>query len=330
MKIKLLFLFSCILIVLSSKAQCTLTAKCTGGNWDAASTWTATGCAGGITVPGDAMTIIIPACAIVDVNINSPSYNNIDIFVYGTLNFGNGQKLNMCPGKVQVFAGGQLTGGTPGSKINICGETVWNGGTTTSGPITFGGGTTLPVELLYFSAVVNDNSPQVELSWSTASETNNNYFTVEKSKDVLNFEEVLTIVGAGNSSSIIDYFDLDNSPFVGISYYRLKQTNFDGKSSYSGIVPVEYNPKGDPSISLFPNPTGVNSKAYLELTSFDGMDVLVVLRDITGREIYSKVVVSAENNELVAIDPEGKLAKGTYLVTASNANKLYSKRLIVR
>ena len=62
----------------------------------------------------------------------------------------------------------------------------------------------------------------------------------------------------------------------------------------------------------------------------EGEEVLVVLRDITGRELFSKVVISSSNNELVALDPEGKIAKGSYLITASSSNKFYSENLIVK
>lgn len=199
---------------------------------------------------------------------------------------------------------------------------------TTGGTATVTCLTALPVELLSFNAHLNND--KVDLAWTTATETNNDYFTIQKSKDALTFEDVFVVDGAGNSSAIINYFDIDNNPYSGISYYRLMQTDFDGHSAFSNIVPVEYNPNGESSISLFPNPSDANSTAYLELNQFDGQEILVVLRDVTGRELYSKVVISQSNNELVALNKDGKLDKGVYLITASSANKLYSKRLIVK
>ena len=62
----------------------------------------------------------------------------------------------------------------------------------------------------------------------------------------------------------------------------------------------------------------------------NGQEVLVVLRDIAGNEVYSKLVISSTDKEIIALDPEGKLAKGTYLVIASSENKFYSKKLIVK
>ena len=186
----------------------------------------------------------------------------------------------------------------------------------------------LPIELMSFNAIIN--ADHVDLTWETATETNNNFFTIEKSKDGVNFEKVIDVNGAGNSTSPINYMDIDPNPFTGISYYRLKQTDFNGQHTYSNIVPVAYNPNGDPSITLFPNPTDSETGASVALNQLNGQEVLVVLRDISGKEVYSKVVITGSDKEIVALDPEGKLAKGTYLVIASSENKFYSKKLIVK
>jgi len=94
----------------------------------------------------------------------------------------------------------------------------------------------MPVQLIGFNAFAQDGI--VELSWATASETNNDYFTIEKSKDLLTWNSLIPIKGAGNSYNILNYFQTDNHPFPGRSYYRLKQTDFDGKYSYSDIKSV--------------------------------------------------------------------------------------------
>lgn len=101
---------------------------------------------------------------------------------------------------------------------------------------------TLPIELLEFNAKRNDR--YVDLTWQTASETNNNYFTVEKSIDGLNFSSIGNLSGAGNSSSVLSYKLIDSSPTQDrISYYRLKQTDYDGTFTYSDIVSVKPNVK---------------------------------------------------------------------------------------
>lgn len=183
----------------------------------------------------------------------------------------------------------------------------------------------LPIELLSFDAIMNDK--HVDITWATATEINNDYYTIEKSKDGINFETSSIVDAAGNSVSLINYKDVDTNPFEGISYYRLKQTDFNGTFSYSKIVSVNYTLSND-GISVFPNPT--DGEININIKDLEGKEVLVVIRDITGKECFSKVIISQENLQLIAVDSEQKLAAGTYIVTASTSNKLYSKKIIVK
>ncbi|PKR80526.1 hypothetical protein CW751_09125 [Brumimicrobium salinarum] len=91
----------------------------------------------------------------------------------------------------------------------------------------------LPIELISFSADESAFKNQVDLNWSTASEKNNDFFTLEKSTNGKDWELLKTLNGAGNSTHTLKYRWTDQSPYSGISYYRLKQTDFDGKFSYS-------------------------------------------------------------------------------------------------
>lgn len=97
-------------------------------------------------------------------------------------------------------------------------------------------GNYLPIELIFFKATQQGNG--VNLSWATASEQNNDYFTVERSCDGLIWEQVLTQNGAGTSIHRLDYWANDFRPIHGLSYYRLKQTDYDGQFSTSNIVSV--------------------------------------------------------------------------------------------
>lgn len=187
---------------------------------------------------------------------------------------------------------------------------------------------TLPIELTSFEAHLNGS--KVQLKWVTASETNNDYFTLEKSKDGSSFSEIAQIKGAGNSSSMINYMETDYNPYNGISYYRLKQTDYNGVATYSNTVPVEYHPTGDFSMSIFPNP-GELKDIKLQLSAAKGQEILVVVRDLTGRELYSKIVIiETANGQIEAIDNNHTIAPGVYLVTASSNNAIYSQRLIIK
>lgn len=94
----------------------------------------------------------------------------------------------------------------------------------------------LPVELSEFKAKKVDQS--VELIWSTASEKDNSYFTVERSVDALSWESIYTIAGHGSSNTPYNYSIFDSSPKNGISYYRLKQIDKDDRFSYSKILSI--------------------------------------------------------------------------------------------
>jgi len=183
----------------------------------------------------------------------------------------------------------------------------------------------LPIELIDFNAVKNDN--KVDLFWSTATETNNDYFVVEKSKNGIDFEQLSTVKGAGNSINTIEYADVDYNSYQGISYYRLKQVDFSGKFSYSKIATVNFNLTSS-SMTVFPNPT--DGPINLALNNLENKEVLIVVRDILGKEFYTKVKIVEDSEAIVALDMESKLAPGTYIVIATSDNSLFSQTVIVK
>lgn len=149
-----------------------------------------------------------------------------------------------------------LNGGTTGSIDPGTGTVITSAIVTAFSPFTLASkGITnpLPVELLSFDAKHNGNI--VEVTWTTASEWNNDYFTVEHSKDGMQFDEVTRVDGAGNSSTVINYSATDYEPYGNTSYYRLKQTDFDGQYKYSEIIAVESCRDGlTENLTIYPNP----------------------------------------------------------------------------
>lgn len=110
----------------------------------------------------------------------------------------------------------------------------------------------LPVGLLNFDVFVNGK--QVSISWKTAAETNNDYFSIEKSTDGESWELVEIVKGAGNSPTILDYNTIDREPLTGRSFYRLKQTDYDGAFTYSKTQEIHYDDSNNISVEVFPNP----------------------------------------------------------------------------
>lgn len=190
----------------------------------------------------------------------------------------------------------------------------------------------LPIELLSFSAKLNFHQ-QVDLQWITATETNNDYFTVERSADGFAFEGIITTKGAGNSTSAITYDKIDYSPLSGLSYYRLKQTDFDGKFSYSQIVPIEYT-ETVRDFTLYPNPVIRNGSDNITF-QLEGLvkdsSVLLVLRDVLGKEFYSKIILTDNiGNIKLAIESSEPIPAGIYIISATSNNQLMSKKVIIQ
>lgn len=97
-------------------------------------------------------------------------------------------------------------------------------------------GSPLPIELIEFTAACGNDA--VQLNWSTATETNNDYFSVERSTDAENWREIGTVTGAGNSQRLTQYEFLDPERGATARYYRLQQFDLDGTSTYSSIAAV--------------------------------------------------------------------------------------------
>ena len=140
---------------------------------------------------------------------------------------------------------------------------------------------TLPVDLLYFNAVAQGEN--VMLEWVTASETNNDYFLVERSDDLENWYNVIMTEGQGNSSVLVYYNEIDEDPFAGANYYRLTQFDFDGSNAESDIVTVYVNRKAD--YVVYPNP----ASDYLRIKGAgefsEDPNVNINLFDIRGNRI---------------------------------------------
>lgn len=198
-----------------------------------------------------------------------------------------------------------------------------------------GSGEALPIELLSFDAELNGD--QVDLTWTTATETNNEYFTIEKTKDFENYEIVTTVPGAGNSNSMQNYSAIDYDPCEGISYYRLKQTDFDGKYEYSDHVSVEYVKTIDsyarnPVFNIYPNPAQDGTSIFISIKEFEeDSEVLIVVHNILGEMLYSKVVITdSQGYAIEAIDLHNRLSPGMYVIVGTSKDQYYSKKLIIK
>ena len=190
----------------------------------------------------------------------------------------------------------------------------------------------LPVELLSFTAVRDGNS--TVLTWVTGAEINNESFTIERSLDGVNFEEIGYVRGAGNSYAEIDYMEYDYSPGAGVNYYRIKQTDFDGTVSYSFVLQVDLNTESATNLeaAVFPNPVKNGERIFVNIVNNgDEKEVLIVMRSPLGQEVFSKFIVVEEYGNVVsAIDVQGRVAPGVYIITGSSDQRLFQKKIVIK
>lgn len=176
----------------------------------------------------------------------------------------------------------------------------------------------LPIELLSFSAIAEQT--EVKLTWSTASELNNNFFTVQRSQDVEKWQDVIEISAAGNSNERIDYETTDRLPFTGVSYYRLKQTDFDGQYTYSGVRRVDLIQAFQLKVS--PNPS---SGTFRITTGFEIFSENVRLINTLGQNIPIKLQTDSSS---VFVD-SGSISPGIYILQVNRGYWRQSVRVVI-
>lgn len=177
----------------------------------------------------------------------------------------------------------------------------------------------LPVELEEFDAVAKDKS--VLLYWETASEKNNDYFIVEKSKDGIVWEWVEEVEGAGNSQTSLSYATIDDRPFYGTSYYRLKQIDYDGTFTYSSIKAVSIEERSNKALSVYPNPT----TAQLTVEGEEAELASVQVFNTMGQEVTSSVVVQSRREQSLVLNLTN-LANGIYFLKTATITRRIQKQ----
>ncbi|MCO6500759.1 MAG: T9SS type A sorting domain-containing protein [Vicingus serpentipes] len=186
------------------------------------------------------------------------------------------------------------------------------------------GSASLPIELLYFNAIMDGKV--VKLNWTTTAEINNDYFTIQRTQDGFIYTEIGTIAGAGNSNTILNYREVDQYPLSGISYYRLKQTDFDGNYTYSKLVAVELAPKGSLFIDyVYLDHDNNNLEYYFSYNHNKPLSVDIL--DVSGKVIYSETISTNNSNNVKAISLSN-ISQGVYLLRLSDGVNSKVKKFI--
>jgi hypothetical protein len=335
-KLQLPFILLIVVFINSLKLQAQNT--CTtvqNGNWNVTSTWN---CDPSVANPptgswsnGSILTINHDITIPNNTTINLSTSGTTEIRLNGSISFGANAKLILPSGAKIIFApGATITAqnNSNGTLIEIGGNGVWGrncqddgcSNDELTGPGTLDENSNplnpLPIELISFTA--NPQGKNVLLSWATASELNNDYFTLEKSRNGKEFEVLTKVDGNGTTHIRTDYQFTDQNPFLGLSYYRLRQTDYDGTSETFPAVGVLFT--ASDQFSVFPNPikdqtlgikiSGRQKNEILELNMFN----------LQGRLILKQQFVADALGYLdTTLDAGQQLDKGAYILELVSA-----------
>lgn len=179
-----------------------------------------------------------------------------------------------------------------------------------------------PISLLKFEA--EKLAEKVKISWTTATEMNNDKFIIERSADGKEFAAVAELKGAGNSKEINAYELIDENPLKGTSYYRLTQVDFDGRSESFAPVAVKMNAKNLELHAWTANEGTINLNVY----SPSSTNTEIIIRDLSGRTIVSEKVTLVEGYQQLNIDAN-ILSSGIHFIQLMNAEGVVMKKLVL-
>lgn len=229
-----------------------------------------------------------------------------------------------------------LKGLTSGTEYDIV-VTAVDGSNLESNPsntasFTTGGESPLPIELISFSGKAGNG--MVKLTWTTGSEKNNDFFTIERAVNDKFFKEIGTLEGAGTSVSEKSYAYTDDFPPSGTLFYRLKQTDFNGDFEYSNIISIKYPNASDKNLLLhnlvlYPNPTSSeNINLKLEGEYPKGNASLRII-DLLGNTLFNYHFETDSLAKGLKIHTNRKITPGIYIVIIEHADKVNKVKLII-
>lgn len=247
-----------------------------------------------------------------DLSINSNGGNGGDVThgaIHGAGGGGGQGAIIFTDAQPTVNTSVENLPGSGGSNCFSCGDAENGAGTDGDGIIT-DLINPLPVELLDF--IVFQEINQVDIHWITASEINNDYFEVQRSVDGFSWSTIGIIDGQGNSNNYTEYTFVDDAPLLGISYYRLKQLDFDGTFDFSDIEAVNFI--NEKPISIYPNPADneITIRFYTEEY------VTIEVFNLMGQKVNPKINRNASSIKLNTSD----LENGVYYFRIQKPGKI--------
>lgn len=190
--------------------------------------------------------------------------------------------------------------------------------------------TPLPVELISFEAKAQ--TKQVELNWTTSTERNNKLFEIERSENGIDFKNINIVNSKANQGiryTPINYNAYDEDPIDGVSYYRLKQIDYDESYTYSQLVSVNYSKAKNIQFTVFPNPN--KGEFIADVSGIENNhNIVIELHDVRGRLVYSNnFFIQDLNGSRFNIKPENRLESGIYTCSLKIQEIVFNVNVII-
>ena len=186
-----------------------------------------------------------------------------------------------------------------------------------------GVGCDLPIELTSFSGKHINNG--IQLHWRSASEKNNDYMEVQRSKDGKAFDKLGTVRGAGNSAQVRDYTFTDEHPMPGVNYYRLKQVDFDGKEAYHKVIAVLFKNKDDKNQGITLFPTVVSEQLNFALNQEADTHGEIKISDMNGRIMLRQPFERDMQQQTILVQ---QFPRGQYILTVQTGRDMQVARFV--
>jgi hypothetical protein len=169
---------------------------------------------------------------------------------------------------------------------------------------------------------------KIVVAWSTASEINNDFFTIEKSFDGVNYKTLTTLKGAGNSNMYTAYSVSDNNPSSGIIYYRLKQTNNDGSFKYLAVKSINclQSILDGPTLFSYPNP--FNDIVNFEVSNLNADNFTIKITNVLGNIIETKEMKNLQDSKAAFSFDMSKYKIGIYYYQFSSGSFVKTGKFI--
>ena len=288
---------------------------------------------GNLTFGNQSMDLVIPTGGVLIVLGDFTADNKITVgnggilVVTGNMTFSNSGQDTYDDNGGDLFVNGTVSGNDPADAVDQNFGVLQSTYPDIYDFVEGNGTTPLPITLKEFSAIPNGNEMRVE--WITTSELNNNFFTVERSRDGLHYEVIGTVKGKGTTNEVQEYVLMDKIPLIGYSYYRLKQTDLDGTTEIFDPVSIFFN--GFTSkLNIYPNPVrdGKFSLSYQGLEHFH--NISIQLNDLNGKVVfYQEIKLNMEDFFQKQFELNSSIPIGVYVLTLQMDGQSAYARLVI-